>query len=64
MLSKKNSQNIPDDLVFLEIVILRSLGTKILGIFNWKGTFQNFYIFYFLINSFENLVDNAKVPRF
>ena len=34
MLSRKNNQNVPNNLVFLEIAILWTAGTTILCVFN------------------------------
>ena len=39
MLLKKNRQNVPKDLVFLEIALLLSAGTTILCVFNLLPTF-------------------------
>ena len=41
MLLKKKRQNVPKDMVFLEIVILWSPDTKILSVFDWLAIFQN-----------------------
>ena len=40
MLSRKNRQNVAKDLVFLDIAILCTTGTKILCVFNWQTTFH------------------------
>ena len=40
MLLRKNKQNVPEDLVFLETAILQKAGTKILSVFNRLTTFD------------------------
>ena len=64
MLSRESRQDVPKNLVFPEIAILQTAGTKLLCVLTGRLHFINIWRLQFLMDLFENVDRQCKRTTF